>query len=655
MSTKGSSMKKLCFVFAVLVIAGLCHAQSSFPGVKQSFHGFDMYIDGATKIVAPKQVADGKPWVWRARFFGHQPQFDIAMLNKGYHVVYCDVANLLGSPEAVTRWNDFYGYLRFEHRFADRVVLEGMSRGGLIIYNWAVANPDKVAAIYGDAPVMDFKSWPGGKGKSKGSPRTWQQCLSSYGLTEQKALAYAKNPIDSLAPLAKAGVPIIHVVGDADGVVPVAENTTIAEKRYKAMGGIFETIHKPGVGHHPHSLKDPSEIVNFVLKHSKGVAAVIAADSEISDKNFHLRGNYDNSRAAFEQTKRGHVAFLGGSITEMDGYRPMVCEMLKRRFPATEFTFTAAGISSTCSDTGAFRLTRDVLSKGPVDLLFVEFSVNDDQDGVYSQQSAVRGMEGILAQTRVHNPNADIVMTHFVNEKMLAALRAGKPHGAHDAHAAVAEHHGVSNNDLAQELADQINAGSMDWKTFGGVHPKKPGNRMCADMIENALLKAWERPLAADHKVEAHTVRPLMDEFSYVRGRFVDLKDIELDDTWTVSVPEWTQGIDGRVRIRFVDDTMIHGSTVGGKLKVSFTGTAIGAYVLSGPDAAIVRCSIDGKPAVEIDPIHKHSGFHYPQTVMFFDDLQRGDHVMDLEIIENRPGRTRPGGTAFRALHFTAN
>ena len=619
-----------------------------FPGNTSLFAGtFEMYSQGKNKVVVPQKVAAGKPWVWRARFWGHEPQFDIAMLEKGYHIVYCDVGGLLGNPTAVEQWNDYYQWLTEERGFARKVVLEGMSRGGLIIYNWAIANPDRVAAIYGDAPVMDLRSWPGAG--NKGTLRAYQFKDAA------EATAYKGYPVDNLKPLAKAGVPIIHVVGDADTTVPVAENTTIAEKRYKAMGGIFETIHKPGVGHHPHSLKDPSEIVNFVLKHSKGVAAVIAADSEISDKNFHLRGNYDNSRAAFEQTKRGHVAFLGGSITEMDGYRPMVCEMLKRRFPATEFTFTAAGISSTCSDTGAFRLTRDVLSKGPVDLLFVEFSVNDDQDGVYSQQSAVRGMEGILAQTRVHNPNADIVMTHFVNEKMLAALRAGKPHGAHDAHAAVAEHHGVSNNDLAQELADQINAGSMDWKTFGGVHPKKPGNRMCADMIENALLKAWERPLAADHKVEAHTVRPLMDEFSYVRGRFVDLKDIELDDTWTVSVPEWTQGIDGRVRIRFVDDTMIHGSTVGGKLKVSFTGTAIGAYVLSGPDAAIVRCSIDGKPAVEIDPIHKHSGFHYPQTVMFFDDLQRGDHVMDLEIIENRPGRTRPGGTAFRALHFTAN
>ena len=38
-----------------------------------------------------------------------------------------------------------------QYRFAKEAVLEGMSRGGLIIYNWAIANPDKVAAIYADA------------------------------------------------------------------------------------------------------------------------------------------------------------------------------------------------------------------------------------------------------------------------------------------------------------------------------------------------------------------------------------------------------------------------------------------------------------------------------------------------------------------------
>jgi len=40
----------------------------------------------------------------------------------------------------------------------------GVSRGGLYCYNWASQNPEKVACIYGDAPVCDVKSWPMGEG-----------------------------------------------------------------------------------------------------------------------------------------------------------------------------------------------------------------------------------------------------------------------------------------------------------------------------------------------------------------------------------------------------------------------------------------------------------------------------------------------------------
>ena len=59
---------------------------------------------------------------------------------------------------------------------------------------------------------------------------------------------------------------MLHVVGDADEVVPVDENTAIFESKIKVAGGNIQVIHKPGIGHHPHSLPDPQPIVNFILK-----------------------------------------------------------------------------------------------------------------------------------------------------------------------------------------------------------------------------------------------------------------------------------------------------------------------------------------------------------------------------------------------------
>ncbi|QEF99056.1 Alpha/beta hydrolase family protein [Stieleria maiorica] len=268
-------------IVAVALVLGPCVASpgvasaADYPGTKSDFHSFDRYDfqwqGHACRIVAPRTAAAGNPWIWRARFFGHEPQLDVELLGRGFHVAYIDVAGLYGAPQAVQIWNDFYGHVTSTFHFHPEPVLEGMSRGGLIVFNWAKANPNRVRCIYADAPVCDIKSWPGGKGSGKGSPGDWKRCLEAYGLSEAEALDSQPpksrcNPIDALEPLAAAGVPILCVVGDADDVVPVDENTAILEQRYRELGGPIEVIHKPGVGHHPHSLKDPAPIVDFMIR-----------------------------------------------------------------------------------------------------------------------------------------------------------------------------------------------------------------------------------------------------------------------------------------------------------------------------------------------------------------------------------------------------
>lgn len=235
-----------------------------------NFHGFKGYVykngDVEYYLVEPRRPAVGNPWMVRARFWNHEPQTDIAMLENGFYLTYCDVADLYGAPVAVKRWDDFYRVMT-KAGLAKKVVLEGMSRGGLIVYNWAARNVGKVACIYADAPVMDFKSWPMGKGKSEGSGEDTQRLMKVYGFaSEADALKWEGNPVDHAKKLAKAHVPMLHVVGDADVVVPYDENTAVFEKRVKEHGGAVTVIHKPGVGHHPHSLFNPEPIVRFILE-----------------------------------------------------------------------------------------------------------------------------------------------------------------------------------------------------------------------------------------------------------------------------------------------------------------------------------------------------------------------------------------------------
>src|ERR1035437_7523793 len=191
------------------------------PAVKKSlWQGYeqqDFTVDGrGCLLVIPKTSASGNPWVWRMEFFGHEPQADLALLSHGFYVAYMDVQNMYGAPVALDHMDRFYAYLTQSRGLSARTVLEGFSRGGLFAFNWAARNPDKVAAIYVDAPVCDFKSWPGGKGKGNGSAGDWERCKQVYGLTEKQALAYTLNPVDTLGPLAKAGIPILSVCGETD-------------------------------------------------------------------------------------------------------------------------------------------------------------------------------------------------------------------------------------------------------------------------------------------------------------------------------------------------------------------------------------------------------------------------------------------------------
>lgn len=246
-----------------------------FPGKVSQWNGFarhDFQVDGANVIVVvPARPLSGRPWVWRGEFFGAFPNADIELVKGGWHLAYIGVPNLFGSPRAVARWEKFHEVLVKEHGLDPRPGLIGLSRGALYCMAWAAAHPDRTLAVYLDNGVCDFKSWPGGKpkglGAGQGSAGEWQNLLKAFGFKDDtEAIAYQGNPVDNLAPLARAKVPLLLVYGDSDMVVPHKENSAIVHDRYGALGGPVERIVKPGADHHPHGLTDPRPIVVFFEK-----------------------------------------------------------------------------------------------------------------------------------------------------------------------------------------------------------------------------------------------------------------------------------------------------------------------------------------------------------------------------------------------------
>lgn len=399
----------------------------------------------------------------------------------------------------------------------------------------------------------------------------------------------------------------------------------------------------------PESLSsdDPARLLRTLDDIKKG-------QTRQDNPNVQRRGSLTNSWLQFEKKKVGHVVFLGGSITEMNGYRPLVCDYLSKRFPRTKFTFTNAGIASTCSTTGAFRLASDVLDKGPVDLFFVEFAVNDDQDAGHACRECIRGMEGIVRHLRASNPNADMVITYFVNPAMLKILQEGKEALSIASHEQVARHYDISSIHLAKEVADRIKAGTLTWKEYGGVHPARPGNQLAASLIEELLNAAWKDAPPADAVSVRHPMpaRPL-DSNHYGDGRFIDPKQANLGPDWKIEVPDW-KNLPGQCRERFRKLPFLDAVKPGAELTLAFDGKAVGAYVLAGPDAGTVEAAVDDGRFVRIDLFHGFSrGLHYPRTVMFATDLKPGKHTLKLRIAAEK--NQNSSGHAVRVLKFVAN
>ncbi len=115
------------------------------------------------------------------------------------------------------------------------------------------------------------------------------------------------------------------------------------------------------------------------------------------------------------------VAYLGGSITAANGWRPKTTAWLQKTFPAAKFEEIHAAIGGTGSDLGVFRLGHDALQFNP-DLLFVEFAVND---GGAAPGAIWRNMEGIVRQTWRKDPQTDIVFAYTIHENMIDEVKKG--------------------------------------------------------------------------------------------------------------------------------------------------------------------------------------------------------------------------------------
>lgn len=236
-------------------------------------HERTVFTVGAHKafVIRPDQpAADGaKPWAWYAPTFINENGSGYPnasnewlfrrLLDAGWAVAGVDVGESHGSPAGRKAYGEFYDAVVKQYGLDAKACLVPQSRGGLMLYNWAAENPQKVRCIAAIYPVRDLRSYPGLKAAAP-----------AYGPSEEELASRLAehNPIDRLDALAKARVPIFHIHGDSDTVVPLARNSQVLCDRYRALGGPVQLVVVKGKGHAeiPEFFQSP-ELLKFLMDH----------------------------------------------------------------------------------------------------------------------------------------------------------------------------------------------------------------------------------------------------------------------------------------------------------------------------------------------------------------------------------------------------
>lgn len=319
---------------------------------------------------------------------------------------------------------------------------------------------------------------------------------------------------------------------------------------------------------------------------------------------------------------RRTVAFLGGSITEMDGFRPRLMRLLRAKYPSVDFVEISSGLSSTCSDTGAMRFRADVLEKGIPDLLIVDEAVNDDQDGHFDRRRMVRGMEGILRSARAANPSMALVVALFVNHGQFNRLVKGETPLQYAVHAEVARHYGAALADVGSALAASAKAGCLGWEGYRDCHPSPEGCDFAAAVVLKAVGEVLD-PRGAPTPLRLPT---RLDPASYDGAAFIPFGRVFRDAAWRVSCPDWAK-IPGCKRTRFITGDSLWTETDGATFTVAFRGTALAAILTAGPDAGDIEISVDGGPWTRRGLFTPYSkSLHYPFTAILAEELPAGEH-----------------------------
>ena len=337
------------------------------------------------------------------------------------------------------------------------------------------------------------------------------------------------------------------------------------------------------------------------------------------------------------------VAYLGGSITAANGWRPKSLAWFQSQYPNAQLIEINAAISGTGSDYGACRIATDVLSKNP-DLVFMEHRVNGG--GGYEAKS----VEGIVRQIWRRNPRTDICLVYTISLGMLKDLQAGRQTSFGAIMETVANAYGIPTIDFGVEIARREKAGELIFKSDtavagklvfskDGAHPSDGGHDIYRDVIARSMLamKNADTPLA-------HPLPAPLETRCWETASLVPLTRAVLSSGW--------KAVDAKADAVYRDDfgrteAMLRGAMKcarpGETITVKWNGTTIGFSDIPQGASMEVEVTIDqAQVPITIKRLQTESQRRYARF-FYLPEQRPGEHTAILSV------KQLPEGMSFYA------
>lgn len=227
------------------------------------------FMGRSATVVLPKEKNDFGGWLYKTEYFQAFPELELDMLARGYHVAYLANKSRWVVDDDIEVKNAFCAHLEREFGLNPMCVPIGYSCGGMHAVYFASRFPERVAAAYIDAPVLNYLSCPYALGKATDTSMI-TEFEAHTGHTLSEMINFRRHPIDEAKQMISAAVPLYISGGDSDLTVPYAENGAILADMYRAAGAPLAETVVAGRGHHPHGIEDRAAVIAFIEKYYHG-------------------------------------------------------------------------------------------------------------------------------------------------------------------------------------------------------------------------------------------------------------------------------------------------------------------------------------------------------------------------------------------------